>query len=466
MLYFKSLKWGGGIYVLNFIILIAILGFIASFFLPFYVSSVCFVLLLILALYLIYKQKAQRDILKKIHLLSKELKEGNFDGRIIYTNEPGKELADISDNINNTLDELEAYLREINTSINCSQTGEFYRKALPQGLKGIFANNIKFINKALENIEKTSKDIFKNALSRTLMNLSLGNQNKDLSRISSSLNSDINTMKNVYTVVKEISKDTDKSAKDVASLKDVLVSLASVANSSKDAVSVFVQNSQSISSIVSSIKDIADQTNLLALNAAIEAARAGEHGRGFAVVADEVRVLAERVEKATAEISVAMNTILQEINTIQNGSEQVFNIASDSEDKIENLSKTFEIFSTSSISLSNSFEELAKRLILSVVKMDHILYKSDIYLSLNSGDEKQFSANSLSKIMEDENLSKVVFNFISKDELELNSKAIQESAQKALELSRQYIDKKTHDEIIQSVENLEYISHKMLTKLK
>ena len=129
----------------------------------------------------------------------------------------------------------------------------------------------------------------------------------------------------------DASKNAGKVAKDGGHVVEETIEgmnrIAEVVKKSAETVQALGKSSDQIGEIVQVIDDIADQTNLLALNAAIEAARAGEQGRGFAVVADEVRKLAERTTKATKEIAAMIKQIQKDttgaVDSMQQGTEEV-----------------------------------------------------------------------------------------------------------------------------------------------
>jgi methyl-accepting chemotaxis protein len=157
--------------------------------------------------------------------------------------------------------------------------------------------------------------------------------------------------------------------------------LNELANSSMHNVQGLSERTNDITTILSLIKDISDQTNLLALNAAIEAARAGEHGRGFAVVADEVRKLADRTDKAVSEINISLQSMKQDVDSISEQFTEIQGGITNSNGLIVELSTSLE---DDASHMKDSFKTIGfttDRIFMSLAKLDHILWKTNTYYS-------------------------------------------------------------------------------------
>jgi methyl-accepting chemotaxis protein len=158
--------------------------------------------------------------------------------------------------------------------------------------------------------------------------------------------------------------------------------MAELGVNSVQSVNLLQKRVGEISNIVDLIKAISDQTNLLALNAAIEAARAGEQGRGFAVVADEVRALAQRTHRATQEISQLVGSINQETDAASRSIGGLSEDASRLSGEVSHSAQTLDEMVVLGEHMSKLIEGIALSSFCEAVKLDHLLFKLTVYQRL------------------------------------------------------------------------------------
>ena len=357
-----------------------------------YIVAGVVVLALLISLFIPSSQtKNSSPVIQQMQKVLKEASEGKLENRITHIPNDGSTESDFAWTLNDLLDQLEAFMRDTATTIENAAVGKTYRRTYVSGLHGIFKNTAKELNKAISSIANGYTTKIRGEMSHKFSKLG-GGIEEGLVIIQNDLSSSSEDSKDIVDVARRTADESSNSLTSVIEIGDRLNSLVDLIASSHEGIINLENRSREISEVVGLIKDIADQTNLLALNAAIEAARAGEHGRGFAVVADEVRKLAERTQKATNEIEITISTLQQEANDMRSNSDEISEIAHASSDVIQNFEGTFRGLNDLAEHSSSSAVRIQNRLFTTLVKVDHILFKSKAYSTvLNEEIQTEFT---------------------------------------------------------------------------
>ncbi|KAB8130511.1 methyl-accepting chemotaxis protein [Gracilibacillus oryzae] len=305
------------------------------------------ILIIIIVLLSIFVPKA---IAKPIVLLKERMDliaGGDLSSEPLVTKSKD-EIADLIDASNRVNDNLKDMLNQI-TAVSNTLNDQSYE----------LIQSSSHVKESSEQVISTMQELASGSESQANTTSDIANSMNHFSTIINEAN---NSGETVYSSSQHVLQLTDEGSKMMNSSINQMGIIDSIVKDTVEKVAGLDQRSQEVSKLVNVIKDIAEQTNLLALNAAIEAARAGEQGKGFAVVADEVRKLAEQVSLSVTDITQIVNDIQKETAAVTGALQNGYTEVETGKNTIVSTGKTFEEINHSLAEMANGIKQISDNL--------------------------------------------------------------------------------------------------------